>query len=146
MQALGPLLGGSGGSKDNNLISFAWIPMIKIRKNQKNAAALMAKYPEGEYPNPRYPGGIRVEIPAWLVVLLLATGGVAALLYFSDLMGDITKEFGKLTGTAKGEPVKVQDVGTGKAAKKVVQNAGVGNVLLGPVLGGGLAAMGVKIG
>ena len=75
----------AGGTKDVCFMDFIYQPMIKIRKNQPK---LLEKYPEGEYPNPRYPTGIRYQVPAWLLLGgTVGVGAVAGGLLYAETQG-----------------------------------------------------------
>ena len=61
--------------KDNNVIDYIYQPVIKIPpKTLKAHPKLLELYPTGEMPNPNYPNGIRVAIPAWLAIVCVALG------------------------------------------------------------------------
>lgn len=70
------------------VIDLYYQPMIsipkKILKGLSKAARdkIFVQYPMGEVPDPHFPHGVRIAIPAWLVTLILAIGGVALLSFF----------------------------------------------------------------
>lgn len=72
------IVGSAGATKDNNIVEFVYQPTIKIsKKNSK----LLEKYPEGYYPDPHFPSGLKIGIPAWFFIISAITGvSVGALL------------------------------------------------------------------
>ena len=88
------IMASSGASKDNNILDFQYQPMIKVRKNQTD---LLKKYPEGEYPDPHFPAGIRIAIPAWFFIVAGVAGisvGTLLVLEWQGKLGPLKEALG----------------------------------------------------
>lgn len=84
--------GGPQGSQSGTIISFTWMPTIKIGKGKEK------KY----IPDPAFPDGFKIQVPAWFFILGILIGPVllmGILLYFLEV-------FTRFSASKEKDPIK----------------------------------------
>lgn len=73
------------GAASGTVLTYKYMPTIKITKHHPGYVDLMKKYPSGKIPDPSYPEGITVQVPAWMAVFIIIVGSAGGILALSTV-------------------------------------------------------------